>query len=237
MELVSVADLAYGEFWVHYTYGSDSYSELGSSSDANKAIIFFLPRISQVSQITLGPNRFYLHEYAHQPVDSAFPGMTLRPFGSHFDRMNTWTKQPVGWSQHLVRSSLLLQNAVKITKVACFVGEELSASLVITYNSSYLVPLQYQADIFSRANLLNMTTVGKRASYPSGTSYSLLVFPGFLSASATTMSKVLELAQGGVLIPLLGTSVPSKAIRLNNSSADVITVFVGQSRRYLACEK
>src|ERR1700722_9657314 len=107
MELVSVADLAYGEFWAHYTYGSDGYSELGPSSNTNKAIIFFLPKISQVSQITLGPNRLYLHEYAHQPVDSAFPGMTLGPFGSHFDRMNTLTKQSVGWSQHLVRSFLL----------------------------------------------------------------------------------------------------------------------------------
>ena len=38
MELASVADLVYGEFWAHYTYGSDGYSELGSSSDANKAI-------------------------------------------------------------------------------------------------------------------------------------------------------------------------------------------------------
>ena len=38
MELSSVAGLAYGEFWAHYTYGSDGYSELGSLSDANKAI-------------------------------------------------------------------------------------------------------------------------------------------------------------------------------------------------------
>ncbi|OCK88316.1 glycoside hydrolase family 106 protein [Cenococcum geophilum 1.58] len=121
--------------------------------------------------MTLSPNRFYLHEYAHQLVDSTFPGMTFGSFGSHFDRMNTWTKQSVGWSQHLVRSSLLLRNAVKVTEVACFVGEELSASLTaslaITYNSSYLVPLKYQASILSRANLLNMTAVNKRASYPS----------------------------------------------------------------------
>jgi len=79
--------------------------------------------------MALGPNRFYLHEYAHQLVDSTFPGMTFGSFRSHFDRMNTWTKQSIGWSQHLVRSSLLLRNAVKVTEVACFVGEELSASV------------------------------------------------------------------------------------------------------------
>ena len=69
-----------------------------------------------------------------------------------------------------------------------------------------------------------MIAVNKRASYPSGTSYSRLVFPDFLSVSAATMSKVLELAQGGVPILLLCTSVLSRTITLNDSSADVISI-------------
>ncbi|KAH7231575.1 hypothetical protein B0J15DRAFT_539464 [Fusarium solani] len=113
--------------------------------------------------MTLDPNRFIFHSYVHQPVNSAFPGMTFGPFGTHFDRMNTWAKQQVGWNKHLSRVSYVLQNTDAYVDVACFISEEPSQATV-PYNSPYNVPLSYQADIFSRANLLDLKAKDGRAS-------------------------------------------------------------------------
>lgn len=37
-----------------------------------------------------GLNRIIFHRYAHQPHPTAVPGMTMGPWGIHFDRTNTW---------------------------------------------------------------------------------------------------------------------------------------------------
>ncbi len=43
-----------------------------------------------------GVNRLVIHRFAHQPHPSVLPGMTMGPWGIHFDRTNTW------WNQSLV---------------------------------------------------------------------------------------------------------------------------------------
>jgi hypothetical protein len=40
-----------------------------------------------------GANLMIIHRYAHQPHPTALPGMTMGPWGIHFDRTNTWWNQ------------------------------------------------------------------------------------------------------------------------------------------------
>lgn len=242
LELAETADLAYGEFWAHYTYGSDSYSILGASSSDEKRDNL-VPSEAFTGQpddsawtehpynlkaegdrmMTFGVNRLLLHTFVHQPADNAFPGMTFGPFGSHFDRMNTWSRQAVGWTQYLARVSFLMQQAQRVSDIACFVGEEPTASLPMTYKTPYDVPLQYQADLFGRANLLKLQAKNAKALYPSGAGYSLLILPSMPSASVQVLSKLIELAQGGVPILLLD-QVPTRSIGLNDSNAKVTSL-------------
>ncbi|KAH3499714.1 hypothetical protein KXW24_001091 [Aspergillus fumigatus] len=241
MELAAAVDLAYGEFWSHYTYGSDGYSILGSSSAGLKSMNLqpaeaftgqpdssawteypYQLKAEGDRMMTFGVNRFFYHSYVHQPVDIAPPGMTMGPFGAHFDRLNTWSKQADGWNMYLTRVSSIMQMSQKATEIGCFVGEEPTASAVITYNTPYEVPLSYQADIFSRSGLLSMTASNGRAVYPSGTSFSVLIFPALPSASAEVLSKILELADGGVKILLLDANPTSRSITLSSSDGEVV---------------
>ncbi|KAI8722856.1 hypothetical protein NCS52_00430700 [Fusarium sp. LHS14.1] len=239
MELATSADFAYGEFWSHYTYGSDGYPKLGDSSshiqrERIQPVEAFTgqPDVSTWTEhpfqleatgdrmMTLGPNRFIFHSYVHQHVNAAFPGMTFGPFGTHFDRMNTWAKQQVGWNKHLSRVSYVLQNTDAYVDVACFISEETSQATV-PYNSPYNVPLSYQADIFSLANLLDLKVKDSRAVYPSGTSYRLLIFPDLPNATKKGITKILELAQAGVPILLLSSTPTPRGAGLNDTNDDV----------------
>jgi hypothetical protein len=241
LELAAAADIAYGEFWSHYTYGSDGYSMLGSSS-ADFKTMNLLPAEAFTGQpddtawtehpyqlkadgdrmMTFGTNRFYLHSYVHQPVDIAHPGITFGPFGAHFDRMNTWAEQAVGWNEYLARVSYVMQSSQKVSEIGCFTAEEPTASAVVTYNAPYYVPLAYQADLFSRSGLLNMTPSDGKATYPSGKAFSLLVFPSMPSASLEVLAKIKELAEGGVKILLLGPTSPSRSLSLADSDSEVL---------------
>ncbi|GAB7354325.1 hypothetical protein MBLNU459_g4839t1 [Dothideomycetes sp. NU459] len=241
MALASVSDQAYGEFWAHYTYGSDGYSTLGQSSTDEKHVEV-VPSEAYTGQpddtawtehpyqlksegdrmMTMGPNRFFLHSYPHQPVDEALPGMTFGPFGSHFDRHNTWAQEENDWTSYLRRSSYLLQNAQRVVRIGCFIGEEPTATPPATYNTPYAVPLAYQADVFAKANILNMTASGDAATYPSGQAYRLLIFPAMPAASAAVLAKMLELAQAGVAISLPST-LPSRSITLGDDNDKVLS--------------
>ncbi|KAF8865703.1 hypothetical protein BDZ45DRAFT_418708 [Acephala macrosclerotiorum] len=106
MELSTQATYAFGEFWSHNTYGSDGYTEIGTSSSdfrtsgikgLNIAESFTGQPISSAHtehpyqlkaradrKMSLGTNRFYMHDYCLQPVEDAYPDMMVRPFGAHF---------------------------------------------------------------------------------------------------------------------------------------------------------
>jgi hypothetical protein len=97
MEIASQATYAYGEFWSHNTYGSDGYTEIGTSSgdfhsgkgaNMNFAEAFtghptssaytehpFQLKAQSDREMSLGTNRFYFHDYCLQPVEAAWPGM------------------------------------------------------------------------------------------------------------------------------------------------------------------
>ena len=73
---------------------------------------------------TQGLNRFVFHRYAMQPNPTALPGMTMGPWGGHFDRTNTWFEQGKAWLQYAARSQFLLQQGLFVGDVLYFAGED-----------------------------------------------------------------------------------------------------------------
>ncbi|CZR61851.1 uncharacterized protein PAC_11748 [Phialocephala subalpina] len=87
-------------------------------------------------EISLGTNRFHMHDYCLQPVETAYPGMT---------------------------ASLVLQSGTRLTDVAAFWGEEMNNGGPISYNSPYSIPVSYKQDVFSRADLLQLVAKDGKA--------------------------------------------------------------------------
>ena len=71
----------------------------------------------------LGINRFIFHRYAMQPWADRWPGMTMGPYGFHFERTNTWWRQSRAWIQYNTRCQFLLQQGRYVADVASFIGE------------------------------------------------------------------------------------------------------------------
>ena len=56
-----------------------------------------------------GINRFVFHRYAMQPWLDRRPGMTMGPWGTHYERTQTWWELTPGWHQYLARCQFLLR--------------------------------------------------------------------------------------------------------------------------------
>jgi hypothetical protein len=245
MEVASQVTYAYGEFWSHNTYGSDGYTFLGTSNgdlrtSGTKGLVMaeaftgqptsaahtehpFQLKAQADREMSLGTNRFFMHDYVLQPVEAALPGMCFGPFGAHFDRHATWTKQSIAWMTEVSRASLVIQSGTRQPDVFAFRGEEMTTDAIITYYAPYSIPLSYQQDVLGRGDLLNLTPVNGKAVAPSGASVSLLVFPVMTVATSEVLTKIIALANAGVPIALQ-TTVPSRALGHKDTDAKVASL-------------
>ena len=75
-----------------------------------------------------GVNRIVLHTSVHQPFTDRKPGITLRQYGQHFTRNETWAEDAGAWVRYLARTSWLLQQGRPVADVAIFLGEDAAVS-------------------------------------------------------------------------------------------------------------
>ena len=73
-----------------------------------------------------GVNRCAIHRFAHQPWTEPMrvPGMTMGPWGSHFERTETWWPFVGPFIAYLSRCQALLQNGLKASDVIVYTGDE-----------------------------------------------------------------------------------------------------------------
>ena len=128
-----------------------------------------------------GLNRIIYHRFAHQPwtAPSRLPGMTMGPFGVHFDRTQTWWMQAKPWLQYQQRCQYLLQEGEFVCDVAWYCPAEY---LYINWGANphkmpIPVPDGFMYDFISDNSLAEMKVDGGRLVLPSGQRYGMLVLP------------------------------------------------------------
>ncbi len=147
----------------------------------------------------LGVNQMFFHRFAQQPHPSAVPGMTMGPWGFHFDRTNTWFEQSGPWLEYLARSQFLLRQGAYVADVLYFVGER--PPDVAQYAMPVLPP-GYNYDLANAEVLLNRASVRDgRIVLPGGASYRLLMLPPDLKCmTPDVMAKVRQLVAAGATV-------------------------------------
>jgi hypothetical protein len=122
-----------------------------------------------------GLNRYTFHRYAMQPWTDRFPGMTMGPWGFHFERTETWWQQGKAWISYIQHCQFLLQQGHGFADVAYFTGE---STPVETRDGNPALPPGYDYDDINADVLLHGATVKNgRITLPGGASYALLVLP------------------------------------------------------------
>ena len=74
-----------------------------------------------------GINRFVFHRYAMQPWLDYRPGMTMGPWGQHYERTQTWWEQSRAWHEYLARCQFLLRQGLFVADV-CHLQAEVAAA-------------------------------------------------------------------------------------------------------------
>ena len=66
----------------------------------------------------IGINRFVYHTFAHKPLGDEYrPGMTMGPYGVHWDRGQTWWPMVRDYHRYITRCSHLLRQGVTVSDV------------------------------------------------------------------------------------------------------------------------
>ncbi len=151
-----------------------------------------------------GINRFVFHRYAMQPWVNREPGMTMGPWGLHYERTTTWWQQSNAWHKYLARCQQMLRTGQYAADV-CYLQPE------TPFRGFEMRQLNgYAYDEVTPEAVINLMTVKNgRFVLPGGMSYRLMVLPGEVRMTPTLVSKVRDLVKmGGVVLGSLPKLTP-----------------------------
>lgn len=149
-----------------------------------------------------GLSRIIFHRYAHQPHPTALPGMTMGPWGIHFDRTTTWWNQGRAWMDYVARCQSLLQQGLFVADLAYFTGEEGNQYAKVTPDELFPAPPSgYDYDLINGEVILNRAQVGNdRLVLPDGMSYRVLVLQNHRAISLALLKKLHSLVSTGLVV-------------------------------------
>ncbi len=155
----------------------------------------------------IGINRFVYHTFAHKPLGDAYrPGMTMGPYGVHWDRGQTWWPMVLDYHRYVARCSHLLRQGVTVSDILYLTPE--GAPHVFRPPPSALqgeAPLAdkrgYAFDGCSPNTLMAHAEVQDgRIVFPGGTSYRVLVLPRFETMTPGLLETIIQLVEAGAVV-------------------------------------
>ncbi|MBN2163785.1 MAG: hypothetical protein JXR25_14970 [Pontiellaceae bacterium] len=143
-----------------------------------------------------GVNRFIVHRYAMQPwVTNRWPGMTMGPWGVHYERSNTWWNESKAWHEYVARCQYLLRQGQFVADVLYLQSEE----PMQRFTPLKLTGYDYDA-ISPQAFLEKVTVKDGLLQVPSGMKYRLLLLPADDSMTLPMAEKIAALVEDGATI-------------------------------------
>jgi hypothetical protein len=225
LSLGGVADVPMCEFWakgygfdttfscieavsIAHTLGRPVVAAESFTSDDKEAWQLYPGAMKRQADwaFCMGINRLVFHRYAHQPRLDRRPGMTMGPYGVHYERTQTWWPMVGAWHQYLARCQAVLQRGQPVADI-CYLAPE-GAPHVFRPPASALrgsKPLidrkGYNFDGCAPETLLAGATVkDRRLVLPGGATYRVLILPGMETMTPALLSKIRDLVRAGVTV-------------------------------------
>jgi hypothetical protein len=151
-----------------------------------------------------GINRFVFHRYAMQPWLNERPGMSMGPWGLHYERTETWWEQSIAWHEYLARCQYLLRQGLWVADI-CFLepeGSPMRFTPTMPWREGNTPERpRYNFDGCSPEVVLNRMKVkdGKLV-LPDGMSYRVLVLPQVETMTPALLRKIKQLVQAGATV-------------------------------------
>ncbi len=221
MSLGSVADVPMCEFWLHGF--NSTYSVLEATSIAHtcgRPIVAAESFTSDDSErwqdypgsmkglgdwaFCAGVNRIVFHRYQHQPCLDRWPGMTMGPYGVHWERTQTWWDMVGPYHTYLARCQHMLRQGLPVADV-CFLVAEGAPQVFrpppsatqqyppdrLGYNFDGCAPEVLIKRMFVRNHVLSM---------PDGMTYRVLVLPDADTMTSGLLRKIKTMVRDGATV-------------------------------------
>lgn len=147
-----------------------------------------------------GINRLVIHRFAMQPWLDRAPGMSMGPWGLHYERTQTWWKQSLGWHKYVARCQYLLRQGVFVADI-CYLLPEGAPSGDDGSIRSEAERLGYNYDLCTPEVLMTRVKVlAGRLVLPDGVSYKLLVLPKCQSMTVPLLVRIKQLVEEGATV-------------------------------------
>ena len=236
LTLGSAADIPMGEFWAQgfsypTTYSCFEAVSLGhtlgrsiigaESFTANPGEDWRLYPGAIKAQadwaLCAGINRIVIHRYAAQPWLDRWPGMTMGPYGVHWERTQTWWNMVPAFHRYLTRCQMMLRRGLPVADILYLDAE--GAPDVFRAPASALLPglpdrRGYNFDGCAPDTLITKATVKNgRIVFPGGMSYRILVLPELQTMTPKLLRTIQQLIEAGATV--IGAP-PQKSPSLEN---------------------
>jgi len=221
MTLGTVADIPMGEFWLYGYHTAHSVIEAASlahtggkrvvaaeafTSDTPEAWRAHPASIKALGDWALaaGVNRIAFHRYQNQAGLAAKPGMTMGPYGVHWERTQTWWDMVPAYHLYLSRAQFLLREGLPVADVCYLVAEgspHVFRAPASALRGSPPDRLGYNFDGCAPETLLESAAVKDgRIVFPDGMSYRVLVLPERETITPALLRKIRDLVADGATV-------------------------------------
>ena len=153
-----------------------------------------------------GINRFVYHTFQHQfLVDRLQPGVTMGPYGVHWDRGQTWWPMAEGYHRYITRCQFILQQGRTVDDILYLTPE--GAPHVFRPPSSAMTEDEvlpdrrgYNFDGCSPRQLYKAFVQDNQIVFPGGASYRLLILPSLETMTPALLEKIRSLVWDGAIV-------------------------------------
>jgi len=226
LDLGAVADVIMAEFWSKRFGFHTSYAVLEATSishitgqpvvgaevftsNNNEAWQEYPWSMKDQSDwaLAMGVNRFAYHTFAHKPLgDEHRPGMTMGPYGVHWDRGQTWWPMVGAYHSYISRCSHMMQQGQAVADILYLTPE--GAPMVFTPPADALkengaIPDKkgYGFDGCSPKMLMERADVENgKIVFPGASSYEIMVLPNFETMTPELLEKITSLVEKGARV-------------------------------------
>jgi hypothetical protein len=155
----------------------------------------------------MGINRLIYHTFAHKPFPDKYrPGMTMGPYGVHWDRGQTWWTMAKGYHKYISRCQYILSQGNSVADILYLTPE--GAPQVFLPPESALEGTKvmpdkrgYSFDGCSPLFLMKHASVKDgRIVFPGGGSYRIMVLPHIQTMTPELVKKIGSLIESGATI-------------------------------------
>ncbi|ANH80777.1 glycosyl hydrolase [Niabella ginsenosidivorans] len=225
LELGSVADIPMCEFWSRGYGFNTQFSCIEATSIAHvqgKARVAAEAFTAQNNEawkqypgslknqgdwaFATGINRFFYHTFQSQILpDTLKPGMTMGPYGIHWDRNQTWWPMVRAYHQYVARCSYLLQQGNAVADILYLTPEEapfvFEAPVSALSGDSLLRDRKgYNFDACPPTLIEKAVVKNGKICFPGGAAYELLVLPDYPAMSPRLLQKIMLLVKDGATV-------------------------------------